>query len=629
MASGNTTYTREKRRREEKMSEKLMMYPERPSEYSESFQVAIESLSKPPEIHLNQEQREQISSFEKSLFDARVPAELKDRDITEPGVALEVIAKDTILNRKLCLDYFSTDDGRRTFAKVTGKYLVGDINKIRATLARDVGKLPTKQYRLIQKASNNYAYESLTLAAQNDEDYDPIFFSIVNKPDKLLERVRSARELKAFYKSIDFELQNTEAQDPVKLAELSIVTMYKERLNTLIASSYRHAIAFYGEVLADTSNSEKMNLYNELCIYLPGLPKIEDAQNPAVKKLSAARLVNKIDKFINGIESHSNYIPVSQALETAATQDGASVPAAENYSYKDVGPEIISHTMVNADQLKKLFELTLQNYGLLDDSNNTYEDGDKNDSQPKVGWTVEIQSNITNLSVTANKRIIRIPSNFSRSLSQLSPAGALPVLDHEMTHVIQHENSKRLGLELTSKNRGARGSLWFEAGAVASEVVSQEVLFGQERTTNYFYLAALKEKLKGGSASKCVRAFYDGYHQKYPEIPEDKAWRNATERTLRLLREGGEWTVGTEYWSNSAPLEYAEQKILADSIPDDKRWLLYIGKVNLQLLASLHKIDWIKKEDFFIPEQMPSTIVEAYVRQEILPQHENTHIQNN
>lgn len=116
----------------------------------------------------------------------------------------------------------------------------------------------------------------------------------------------------------------------------------------------------------------------------------------------------------------------------------------------------------------------------------------------------------------------------------------------------------------------------------------------------------------------CAFEFLKEKMRTNPDKDPQQMVSTAVGSALRLFNNGGEWTVGTSYCSNTGPLEYAEQKILADSVPENMRYLFYVGRVNLEVLAQLHKIGWFNKEDFIVPERLPSTIVEPYVKSEIL-----------
>lgn len=117
---------------------------------------------------------------------------------------------------------------------------------------------------------------------------------------------------------------------------------------------------------------------------------------------------------------------------------------------------------------------------------------------------------------------------------------------------------------------------------------------------------------------ECAHEFLKVRRRDDPEGDYGKAVKGAIGGALRLYNSGGELTHGTPYVARSGALEYAEQKVLADALPEDQRWMLYIGKSSLQSIATLYRLGWIEKEKLLIPERLPSAIVEPLVRENIL-----------
>lgn len=261
---------------------------------------------------------------------------------------------------------------------------------------------------------------------------------------------------------------------------------------------------------------------------------------------------------------------------------------------------------INADQLKTLIQNVLARYGLLS-SEEKY--SAKRKGRPDDGkWLVALSKVRTSLAVASKSGTVWVPKKFKRSLSQKKPTGVLPLIDHEITHVLQHENAAKLGIGLLEKDRSARGSLWFETGATAQEDESYSNHFGINRSANFNYLKALQAQVNGGSISDCAKVFFNSLIDSGDVKNKDEAVQTAVDRTLRLFRHGGEWAAGTGYLTNTEPLEYAEQQILARNLPKDLDWLYFVGRANFQTLAELYRIGWLKKDDVFIPEKMPSEI---------------------
>ncbi|MFO0862242.1 MAG: hypothetical protein U0516_00765 [Candidatus Saccharibacteria bacterium] len=595
----------------------LSLYPERPNSESDSFRQTIEILSNPAEVELSPEQKAEVTAFEHSLANCNIDV---SNEVNKPPYTIGEIFKIDIQEEKLCLDYFLNAFG-------TSVDNPTDREAMKQALIR-FQSLP-KEERLTLEAienSKNYARDmlednlrDLLAIGAYDRRKEPTYLRILDDPNLLIEKVDAARQLKHYYKAVERDMGILSSGDPVDTAKLLMIQLHKERINTIIAASYRDAITLIeqdrvGNVLSD---EQRAILFRSL----PGLAArnkdalLDDAE--LVDKERFARTLARIDHFINGVDKSRGYSPISQALLDLRDRYEAEQIEGQ-YEYEDVDPELLKKTKVNAEQLAEMFQQVLREYGLLSSST---------DYDPKSSvraeddlWRVIIDPRASRKSLAINnlKGTVMLPQKFSRTLNQTMPAGVLPLIDHETTHVLQHENADRLGLELFNGPGSARSSLWFEAGGVVWETVAQEKLFGQQRSTNFTYLAAVEKRLEGGSMTDCAFEFLKEKMRTNPDKDPQQMVSTAVGSALRLFNNGGEWTVGTSYCSNTGPLEYAEQKILADSVPENMRYLFYVGRVNLEVLAQLHKIGWFNKEDFIVPERLPSTIVEPYVKSEIL-----------
>ncbi len=154
--------------------------------------------------------------------------------------------------------------------------------------------------------------------------------------------------------------------DPVDVAKRLMLQLHRERLNTLIAASYRDAITLIeqdriGNVLND---EQRTNLFRSL----PGLATsnkdtlLDDAQ--LVDKERFARTLSRIDHFINGVDKNRDYSPVSQALLDLREHYSSNEVQGE-YEYQDIDPEVLKSKIINAKELAEMFRLVLTEYGLL------------------------------------------------------------------------------------------------------------------------------------------------------------------------------------------------------------------------------------------------------------------------
>jgi hypothetical protein len=265
--------------------------------------------------------------------------------------------------------------------------------------------------------------------------------------------------------------------------------------------------------------------------------------------------------------------------------------------------------LIDADQLKIILEKILKSYNLL--SETTHFDKSRENRAEDGLWQVVISANVQSLKIISRLRIILIPKGYSRTLDQLKPTGTLPLIDHEITHVLQHENISKLNIEVLKCSDG-NARTWFETGATGEENLSYETYFGINRGNNLHYLRAMQKQLDGGNISECTRVFLNSLLRSAETVDQDTAIETAVDRTLRLFKNGMQWSPGSGYLTNTQPLEYAELQILRRTLPTNLHWLFFVG-ANFQTLAELYRVGWLKKEDVFVPEKMPSSIALDYL----------------
>lgn len=611
------------------MSEGIQVFPDRLNPEGAEFQASIEVLSGPPERELSQEDKFEIKSFERSLAHGDIPFGLLAPEmVRQPEKTLAEVYRMEIRDELYCLDYFVQDEVfNETFPEASDIPVEQRESYARRELARRMAKpelRPTVEQRDASGvyAQNRLKENLLQLYEQGEYDpnMDPRYERALHNPAMLIEKAQAARSIRSYYRDVEKQMQ---ASGSGKNGEVkrSLLTMHQARINMVLTSCYQDAITLIrqdreGQVLSDEQKEQ-------LKVALPALrlraERDTSVEAGFVDRESFARFLDRLDKYARGIDREGDGGHVPQALkdlrERYEYKPGVMQP---KYTYGDVDPELLKERKVMAGELQRMIEMVLSEYGLLSESRDY--DPDSDDRAADNKWRVVIDPKKTRKSLGVNdvKRCVMVPQKFSRTLNQVAPAGALPLIDHEITHVLQHENANRLELELFQSLGAARTALWSETGGVFWEQAAQEALFGQDRRVNFTYLAAIERRLSGGTIPECALEFLQEQRRTNPAGDVKKQAGTALLSTLRVFRGGGEMTVGTSYLANSAPLEYAEQRVLAEAIPDDKQWLFYLGKNNLQSIAELYRLGWINKESLLLPERLPSDIVEPYVRAEIL-----------
>ena len=610
------------------MSEGIRVFPERLNPEGEEFRGAIEALSRPPERELSEEDRFEVASFEHALANGEVPfGVLSPENIRKPEKSMREIYDMSIREEKYCVEYFLQPEvfaehfpeGHDVSEEQRASYVRAEMaRRIIDSERRPKLEVLSESKLFARKILENHLRQ-LDETGSYDAETDPSYERGLRDPELFLEKAEALRDMRGYYRDVQKQASSIGGKNAELKKEL--LTMHVERVNLLTAAVYREALTLIrqdreGYILSDTQK-ERMK------VALPALRRRTDREESVeagfVDRESFARFLDRIDKFISGIdrEGDKGHIPevLRQLRETYEFKKGET---RQNYTYTVVDPELLKQRKVSAEELRQMVEMTLAEYGLLSEQKDYDPESDEPAPDGKWRAVIDPKASRKTLGVTSIKRCVMIPQKFGRTLGQARPAGALPVLDHEITHVLQNHNAELLGLELFSTLGAARSSGWLEAGGVATETASLDALFGKDRRVNFTYLAALEKRLEGGTMVECAHEFLKVRRRDDPEGDYGKAVKGAIGGALRLYNSGGELTHGTPYVARSGALEYAEQKVLADALPEDQRWMLYIGKSSLQSIATLYRLGWIEKEKLLIPERLPSAIVEPLVRENIL-----------
>lgn len=601
MVNYNSVYSQQKRRREAQMTktkseEKL----EQPNFFdSTRFRHSIECLHKTPQM-LTLSVRQNALLFEHSLTKGKLPAGYNKKTIPLPNYTIVDISEDSIEERKICVEFLQSKEGRKIYKEINGLVLPNNGVDIKAKLAQSLAEMQDDDYLRLTILSDTFTKVQLDSALQNNQSIDLTYFSVVKDPSQLHEKSFASMQLQSYYQAINTQLitRKPSKENTLKLAFLEI---HQERLAAIRAYLYRKSITFYGEVLAHQADNNKIEIYDQLHNIFESLPVIQQGRLVGVQR-SVSKLISQIDTISSAIDNDAQYPSTYHAFHNLINlnEPKSLQPnhiTSTHIALKGISPQQLQKFRINSEQLKILFEKTLQHYHLLS-------------AQPDDNkWSVEIKKEISSINVSAENKVLELPSDIHRRLDEVMPLGALPVIDHEMTHIFQHENGEKIGLGISQKALTARGHLWFEAGAVLSEITSQEELFGRYEPTNIGYLLALKKRVLGGTMSECAKEFYTWLTKALPGEDEDILREVAINRTLRLFRFGGEWTHHTAYWSNSEPLVYGQARVLAAAVPKNLHYLFYIGRLNLHALAELYHLGFIRKSEYFVPPSLPSLTV--------------------
>lgn len=635
------------------MSERLQVFPERPSLESEQYIAVFESLERPPGFELSEGQRQEVLAFEHSLSNTIRLDGLNVESL--PLRNLPELIKAPTNRYQICIEYF-LDPKNVDQLQILTEYahdpeLLGILRSLPIEKAREVIEqhlsekaldraTKPKQWSSWKKASTRWAseqYQQILLGAT--DMHNPSLLSICNRPDRLTSHAQNVRDLKQYYKAVGKLVAKEDQSNPVVQAKQAVLELHRERLNQSIVETYKTGFVLLRQYERVADSVEKAALHDQLeqlSTLLPGLKVKQILDADVISSKTGDQVIAKrlsmLDKYINGVDK-STYRQVSEELMHLKMENDR-VPSESSPNnkglYADVSPETLNNSHVDAETMQHMMQLTLSEYGLLSsDSNSNFEEPATDGK-----WRIIVTDSVTQVFVNKEQKTVKIPSEFDRTLNQVTPAGALPLLDHEVRHIIQHENSAKINLELIQKTKGARSSAWAESGGVYWEAKSQKQLFEQERGVNLTYLAAMEARLRGGSLLDSMQAFMAARMQRFPDTKPEEAAKQAANQVLRMFPLGTEVVFGanrsedelvfrpeeSSYLADSQLLDYAEQLIYTMMIKPDQEWLFDVGGLGIKDIANLYKTNLLRREDMFVPDRLPSTIVEPYVRKELLHQ---------
>jgi len=611
------------------------LYPERPGI---GLEGPINQFQANPEFQLAPEQETRVRAFEttltrgENLYPAllgvneltlsrlNAPAKKFER-YTVPAQAegLEKIWGLKVNTSSFAVEYFLSGDGRKEFGETFGinpdELGLNTVDGMRGYLyGVDYGKIDAKA--LDKLAGNSTMVADKAMVSQFEKNgfttldgiKEPEIVIVVQNPEVLAEKIAKYRQLKNFHRDYARKLEGK--KDPESQAVQVVLKIHQRRLNQLLAEEYPLA------AVAHTQLKAASNAHNEQVVQILG------GSVRALEKFTgkeSARLFARLDRYTEGAgdfvgegNKRDRTVLSTQALELALVDQGTKQSTTKeitDYRYKYVDKEKLKQTIIGTDEFIGLAKKSVAAVGLL----SAQEQYDPR----RPGWASDNKvqviedPNVKNLSFDPRQGVYRVPSNLDRPISSITPAGAIPANDHEQAHMWRHYNKARLGLAITDRVGMDRFDINAEAGAIAWETEAQKKLFGQDRPTNPHYLRAVQAKLAGGSLKDTAKAFYDSVMQQDPKGDKRKAAELAFNRAGRLFRRGGKYSDNSRHLTNSQPLVYLEQEILAQELSaKGLSNLLMIGGVNIEMLAELKRVGLLDLSKVTLPEKRPSEILE-------------------
>ncbi|MEK7095797.1 MAG: hypothetical protein AAB896_00685, partial [Patescibacteria group bacterium] len=445
----------------------------------------------------------------------------------------------------------------------------------------------------------------LTHDPADDNKYEDIPpFKVNYAPEKLLNKLDSLRAYRLFYRQVRGALKQEEATN-LRYAKEIVLGIYRARINGMVAGMYRGAFDLAQQLNRSQTDEQTKMRQSRLGRALPVVAAtfFQEREDRVfgIEEL-AGNFARRLDFIRNGAawRDSSDFSPISPELAKLADElsKKSEKPKTTEAQIPLQVVEKLDSIRWNAGQMKELAEAVLTKWQLLSNQQASWTDVETRDGfAADARWQVIITPKAKIMSVDGSKRTLKIPEKFDRTLTQDAPAGVLPVLAHELTHLLQCDYDYQVGqLIPLAKIQGRRTTTMREAGTIFQEDKIQ-AMFDRQRPANAHYLRALQAKLSGGNRLEVARAFYDSHmRDKEPSQDKQKTARElAADRILRFYNHGGH---------DSYPLNYLEQELIARSLshlPQEKIESLLIAGVSFDLsdAALLHKMDLLN-----IPEKI-------------------------
>lgn len=398
-----------------------------------------------------------------------------------------------------------------------------------------------------------------SLEAETSEDDS---LTINYDPGVLLKKLKGLRDFKKFYKQVRSELKDPD--DELSQQKIQLVDIHIGRVNSLIAVLYPSVLSLIKQREKGTEvNPQDDPILVEIEKCAP-IFKLVNFYKPKEGESNLESFIRRLDYLRNGavINGEGRVSALSPELLSYAKEldeHPADGQATEPKELTDVEMQEIDNTVWDAQTMASFFKSVLRRIDCLSKHDSDWDEVDKRSTWAEdEKFQIIIVPKAGSLAVNSVKGVIKIPASFKRSLSDINPAGCLPLAAHELAHVLQAFYDRELGKSIPLARIKGRHALPIrESGGLSQEKVVQEKYFGRSKLEYPHYLRAVMAKINGAGRVNVARAFYDSYRRSFPASEANNAAFLAADRTARIYRYGGH---------NTQVLDYLEQALVAREI---------------------------------------------------------------
>ena len=544
-----------------------------------------------PAEPLDEAQREFALEFAEGLFGGNVDGVRAATDLTFGDVqSLHALAD----KLTFYLEYFTETEAGRADAEALG-FGAQATDELAQTLLDTAQTQPTNQMKQASERSSDWSrqllVDQLAEPESNDLSHQATTRLTVNyEPERLLAKAAAVRAYGDFFAVV---LGQLAAEPDQRLAEAkrALIHIHVGRLNAMAAVDVYPGLLSLEEQLTRSASSD---LAAELSRVAPAIGRIHQLEGEE-RRLAREAYAKHLDAIRQGAPLELDEVDESEAslFSGQALADLAESVRGERAASESAPTDLMRElegVAWDAEQIKQCVEAVLDEWGVLSQQAVTWQEVDGRDGfAPDEKFQVIITPRRKNMSVDSTRRLVNIPEGTVRPLTGLYPAGALPLIAHELSHVLQAYADYELGQQIPlARIKGRRYRILREAGGSYQEKILCRDYFGISREPNLQYLAGYTAKVNGANRLQVARAFYDLLieGQTLTESEDLEARTLAVNRTSRLYRYGGH---------SSQALDYVEQSVVCDVLmerlsPDQvDAFLLGSTSFSLEDSALLHR----------------------------------------
>lgn len=565
----------------------------------QTIERLVGELTSAPAQPLTAEQKDHVYAFAAGLFMGHID----DMHCQSPYSLTEMQALRALAHKQsFYIDYFHASAqgeqdlitlgiAKEASTEEIQKRLLNTNDITRTVSAEDRKNIAS---RSAEWAKNAIATQLHQNAATDDAFTLPARQTVNYNPDALLEKAASVHDYRVFYARVSESL----AAEPDALlahAKRAVLELHVGRLHAMAAVDVFPGLLSLEDQLTRSEPSAQVTTWlRELARVAPAIGALHDFSDEArsAARESYARHLDAIRQGaafeLGDVSNKETALFLQQALSdlTDAIELSEGEPSLQKTA---LGAELET-VRWRALDIQRFVESLLARWDMLSAQRVTWSDVDQRQGfAPDEKFQVIITPHRKNMSVDSTRRVINIPATIERPLAGLYPAGALPLIAHELTHVLQAFADYDLGQRIPlARMKGRRYRILREAGGVYQEYVLARDYFGTNREPNNHYIRAYQAKLSGAGRVAVARVFYESLVAgKGLSAEEDAAARDlAVNRTSRLYRYGGHSSQVLDYVEQSVVCNVLLQRLMPEQV---NAFLLGGSSFSLEDSARLHK----------------------------------------